>query len=348
MTLFRDALYDSDLADLGFKGVWYTWEHGRLADNNIRERLDRAVANPSWWSRFPGYNVTHLNHSISDYCPLLIELASNNVNNARVPEHFFRFDANWILEEDLEHEIRSFWESSTDPLPTKLVGLGSKLMLWGKTRKKANSSYKRRLQKRLNELSSMDPDDEKLLELTEVKLGLNLEADKEEIFWEQRARQNWLRHGDKNTSFFHNYASYRKRKTTVKGLHDEEGNWIEGNGNLLNLATTYFTQLFNTSNPLCDGSIYEKVQPRVSNDMNRRLLAPFTLDEVKEAIKHMAPMKASGLDGFPALFYQKYWHVVGEEVSSFCLQALNANANLETINDTQIVLVRQRLKLPKT
>ncbi|MBA0712974.1 hypothetical protein Golax_012039 [Gossypium laxum] len=45
MRAFSAAFEDCELEDLGYDGVWYTWEHGQFASNNIRERLDRAVAN---------------------------------------------------------------------------------------------------------------------------------------------------------------------------------------------------------------------------------------------------------------------------------------------------------------
>lgn len=47
-----------------------------------------------------------------------------------------------------------------------------------------------------------------------------------------------------------------------------------------------------------------------------RLLAlPFTREDVEEALFQMHPTKALGCDGLPALFYQNFWHIVGEEVS---------------------------------
>lgn len=60
--------------------------------------------------------------------------------------------------------------------------------------------------------------DDLLAELLNVKLYLNMEMDKEEWYWEQRARANWLRMGDKNTSFFHKFASQRKRMNRICGL----------------------------------------------------------------------------------------------------------------------------------
>lgn len=42
---------------------------------------------------------------------------------------------------------------------------------------------------------------EVLGEMVEAKLALNIEVDKQEIYWEQKARVNWLRNEDKNIIF---------------------------------------------------------------------------------------------------------------------------------------------------
>lgn len=72
MEAFQETLEVCQLEDLGFKGTWYTWEKGNLPETNIRERLDRGVANNRWRHIFPIGNIRHLPHSISDHCPLLL------------------------------------------------------------------------------------------------------------------------------------------------------------------------------------------------------------------------------------------------------------------------------------
>ncbi|CAL9020837.1 unnamed protein product [Prunus brigantina] len=53
----------------------------------------------------------------------------------------------------------------------------------------------------------------------------------------------------------------------------------------------------------------------------------------------MFPTKSPSLDGMPALFYQRYWHVIGNDVVSFCLNVLNGQASVREINHTLITLI---------
>ncbi|GMI82621.1 hypothetical protein HRI_001931400 [Hibiscus trionum] len=303
MTEFRESLQECDLADLGFLGAWYTWERGRLTSTNIRERLDRAVANTEWWGLFPGYTVNHLTHTMSDHCPLLIDTAGHSISHRSNHSDRFRFDANWVMEEEMVEQLQTYWESSDSPVPARLKDLGSILQKWSMKNKKDRGARKKILQNRLTELTSADPDEEVLAELLEVKLRLNMEADKEELYWEQRARVNWLKYGDRNTPFFHNFATMRKKRNSIMGIKNENGDWVSGEEDMLNVATDYFKRLFTTTTVANVPSIVDSIHPKITNEMNELLLQPFKADEIKEAIDSMAPLKASGLDGYPAMFY---------------------------------------------
>ncbi|KAL5798171.1 hypothetical protein ACOSQ2_002991 [Xanthoceras sorbifolium] len=73
--------------------------------------------------------------------------------------------------------------------------------------------------------------------------------------------------------------------------------------------------------------------------MNRILDGKFSATEIYTALKHMHPSKAPGLDGMPALFYQKHWDIIGNEVIDACLEYLNDNKDLSHLNSTAIVLI---------
>ncbi|GMJ04513.1 hypothetical protein like AT1G43760 [Hibiscus trionum] len=115
---------------------------------------------------------------------------------------------------------------------------------------------------------------------------------------------------------------------------------------MLVMASSYFNDMFTTSSPDDASFLLDKVQPKVSHDTNARLLQPFTVDEVWNAIKSMTPMKASGVDGYPALFYQRYWHIIGSDISAFCLSILNGSSSVREVNDTLLALI-PKIKKPE-
>ena len=64
---------------------------------------------------------------------------------------------------------------------------------------------------------------ENLDSIHEVKKEISELMHHEEVFWRQRSRSIWLPAGDKNTKFFHQRASQRRRKNTIEGLYDAGG-----------------------------------------------------------------------------------------------------------------------------
>ncbi|KAL0453322.1 UNVERIFIED_CONTAM: LINE-1 retrotransposable element O protein [Sesamum latifolium] len=78
---------------------------------------------------------------------------------------------------------------------------------------------------------------------------------------------------------------------------------------------------------------------KVSNKLNEALLQPFSPDEVRRALFQMYPYKSPGPDGMSPVFYQKYLHIIGPEITSFVLEFLNQGHLDSRFNYTYIVLI---------
>ncbi|KAA3488219.1 reverse transcriptase [Gossypium australe] len=320
----------------GYSGVWFTWERGNFVETNIKERLDRGVANEKWKSLFPIGSIHHLPQSLSDHCPLLLNTVGENIYAGNSQ---FKLEAWWITKKSLEEEIKSSWESTTGTILEKLEKLQEHLNKWARSIKRETEGLKRKLTKELEMLIAKERDDDTIAKIIETRVNLNMEIDRDEIFWEQRARANWLKVGDKNSTFFHKFASSWRKRNTISRLQLEDGGKATEDSKMAEVATLYFQKLF-MSNGIGDLShLLQGIEESISQDTNAALLSDYTEEEVFFALKGMGPTKAPGPDGFSALFFQRYWHIVGTEVINFCLGILNNDQSLGQLNSTDIILI---------
>ena len=51
--LFKECLEKSNMIDIGFSSLWFTWSNRREVQVLIQERIDRFFVNPSWCILFP-------------------------------------------------------------------------------------------------------------------------------------------------------------------------------------------------------------------------------------------------------------------------------------------------------
>ncbi|KAL5823122.1 hypothetical protein ACOSQ4_021022 [Xanthoceras sorbifolium] len=72
---------------------------------------------------------------------------------------------------------------------------------------------------------------------------------KEELYWKQRSRVDWLLAGDKNSKFFHRRATARKKKNLISSLVDGRGIRRESVQGMSSVVLDYFSDLFKSIQP---------------------------------------------------------------------------------------------------
>jgi hypothetical protein len=135
-------------------------------------------------------------------------------------------------------------------------------------------------------------------------------------------------------------ANGKHRKKLIRSL-DHEGGKIEGQTNLKNYIAKFYKGLFGDpldNNISLDEEIIQDIT-QVSPSENEFLTAPFTIEEVKEAIFQMEKNKAPGPDGFPAEFYQKFWEIIKGDIMLMFKDLFHGNLPLFSLNFGVITLI---------
>ena len=83
------------------------------------------------------------------------------------------------------------------------------------------------LQKRIEVLNRAPPTQQNRSDFLQASKELDEWLGKQEVYWAQRSRVNWIKHGDKNSKNFHLKASQRRQKNLIQGIMDPQGGWVQ-------------------------------------------------------------------------------------------------------------------------
>jgi hypothetical protein len=217
----------------------------------------------------------------------------------------------WERHESLKPTVVAGWKEqgsceSVDDVRRKLSSLSGDLGRWsaetfGSVRKEI-----KKLKQELDDLRSNPlrvgpcPDESNICDrLVEL-------YHREEIMWRQRSRIDWLSHGDKNSKFFHQRASMRRRKNLIKTLVRQDGQLIDDPIEMQSMTAEFYKTLYTSEGVQDMILVLDHVPRKVTREMNEMLSSPYSPDEVKRALFQMFPTKAPGPDGFPAHFFQRH------------------------------------------
>jgi hypothetical protein len=256
----------------------------------------------------------------------------------------FRFEEMWTSEAGCEQTIVNSWKTKKSGVLMyqvwdKIHTCKKSLQVWsrqsfGNVKQQIKETKK---QLKQAEAESMQGKDHPNFYSIQKKLYALL--NKEERMWRQRSRANWLKAGDQNTRYFHYRATQRRRRNYINWIRDSNGSWTTCPSQVPSHFVNSYSKLFTTSLPNQIEQVVDGIPQVVTPEMNKLLTRDFGAIEVSEAINQMSPIKAPGPDGLPPVFYQKYWHLVGENVTKAVLTCLNSGKILKAINHTHITLV---------
>ncbi|KAK4268822.1 hypothetical protein QN277_022056 [Acacia crassicarpa] len=340
---FRCFLADCELEDLGFSGPTFTWCNNRDSPDTISERIDRALGNMQLREDFPTLQVFNIDPARSSDHHLLFVQCQFEKYKRRRP---FRFEAVWASHDHYLEVIKDSWQTFSEQdmscLESFLCNLKNgerNLTSWGKEKFPNNVRRIDFLKARMAELALQDRTTSISNGMLEMKGELDRLLELEEQYWWQRSRINWLATGDKNSRFFHVSTIKRRQRNRISCIRDDMGNWLMDKEAISQNIASYFQNLFASSGSHAMNDALSYVNPKISEDMNHRLMLPVSREEIKVAAFSLGSTKAPGPDGFSAKFYHSTWTEIADSVCSMVCEFFAGNSVLDGINMTNITLI---------
>jgi hypothetical protein len=162
----------------------------------------------------------------------------------------------------------------------------------------------------------------------------------EEKYWHEKSRDQWLKDGDSNTSYFHRVVSNRKKKKLILNL-EIEGQMSDSFPQIEKHIIAFYKNLFGKRHDQ-QAFLYENfwdnkylLHEQARNDLEK----PFTLDELKEAVFGSNASGALGPDGFTFALYQHFWDIIQTDLMLLITHFYNNSLKVVHINHAMVCLI---------
>ena len=151
----------------------------------------------------------------------------------------------------------------------------------------------------------------------------------------------WLNYGDANTKYFHLQTIQLRSQSRVYTLKDDTGLWLTGEP-LLHHINDAFKKIFQATSAHIRPSSRSERQCSQTSPFLENAQSLTQIPQPKEIfrnLKDLPPLKAPGLDGYHALFFQTNWTNLGSSVMQVIQEIFEEHSISPTWGITNLVLI---------
>lgn len=334
---FMDSM---GFVDLGFSGRKFTWNNGRIGLANIRERLDRSIANVQWRVNFPNAGVRHYAVTTSDHIPLILNFFWDEARVAKC----FKFEQFWARKETCFGVIADAWRqprngTSAWVLFSKIRTVRDALRQWNRSVFGDIHVALQAVKAQLSHCQQGEPTSQNLWMEHCLILEMDEQLRREELLWKQKSRVPWLSSSDLNTKYFHASTVICRCRNKILELKGNNGDWISGHQSIGVELVSFYSSLYTTDQPNVPSDLEGLVDEVISEEENCMLIRLPDEKEIWEILKGMDPNKAPGSDGMTVFFFRQYWAIVGRDGIAAVQEFFSSGWLLPQLNHTNLVLI---------
>lgn len=122
---------------------------------------------------------------------------------------------------------------------------------------------------------------------------------REELIWAQKARTNWILHGDSNTKYFQTMVRQRRSKNRIIQIRNENEHLTDNPEEIEHIFLDSFKRSYSSNTNLTVESIIQEIQglpiPTLTDQQVHSLNRAISNREIEEAVFQMGLTKLQGL-----------------------------------------------------
>ncbi|GJV12664.1 hypothetical protein Tco_1354205 [Tanacetum coccineum] len=345
---FRECVDDIEVMDVQHTGMQFTWSQKPKGGHGIFKKLDRILANLEFFDQFIGAYAIFKPYRISDHSPSVLCIPTVCKTKPK-PFKFFNI---LTSHEKFLDVVKQEWAMNVSGFhmyqvvkKLKILKKPFRKLLYDKGNIHANVN---RLRTELDSIQlSLDTDPFNIV-LREREASCIVEFNQailtEERFLKQKAKIQWLKEGDSNSSYFHKVVKSRVSRNRIDVVTSSDGTVFEND--LVHDAFVKHYELFlgqvGETSEFCTDNLFKTC---LNDQEALEMVRDVTDKEIKDALFSIGDDKSPGPDGFSAAFFKEAWIVIGQDIYNAVREFFRNGTMLKEINHTIIALL-PKVKTP--
>lgn len=350
----KKHLLNKNLVDVVPGEMKPTWTNDRTDKAYIAKRIDRFLVHASIIDKFGMPHSTMENVLVSDHIPIMLSWMEKGFKKG----YPFKFNRSFLKDPAFNELIEKAWKemSSQATLPPfltfrdKIAAMRRIVKKWEVRKKEKDKMTLTSIQQELdsilkhanaNSLSFSMKCSIRDLERKKFEL-----LKQEESFWRLKSRATWLQEGNKNTKFFHKFASARHDKNSIWKVKNENGDSFVSQKDITREAVNYFRKQYNRRSDAAFQDILwgiDQVPQMFNEDANEMLFKPVTEEELFGVLKTFKKEKSPGSDGWTIEFLTHFFELIKHDLLRM-VEASRMSGNIHHItSSTLITLIPKKL-----
>ena len=330
----------------------FTWSNIHRDDTMIQTRIDRIYITPQLEQKGGTTEILPTLQDISDHAGVVLHVRNQVKRKTKTPY----FNKGLLQSPENKAALLTVWKevmaSNLETWNQKIVVATKAIRIKSEElTKQQKQQWKATYLAQFEEIIAAEEELQRNWGSTAARDKLSdAQAELHEVrqqklqFQESATLSKWTRVGDRCTKEFFEFHEGSRQPITITHLIDETNTTLTSQAELEAHILSFYQQLYTRDEQVEEAvgareDCLQYVQQLVTEEHNRELLQPITMEEVTIAVKQLPSGKAPGVDTIPAEFYHETWGDIDRDILNFVEESVTQAYIADELNISKIALL---------